>query len=71
MITFRQFIENLDTSSYDPKEIEMGLEVEKEHDGKMGKDVDVVKSKTDLLKIVIAHLREHPKYYSRLKKVES
>ena len=69
-MTFRQFLEALETSEYDPEEIRMGLEVEKEHSGEMGKDVAVVKSKNDLLKIVIAHLREDPKYYTKLKKVE-
>lgn len=64
MITFKEFCETLDVSKYDPKQVRMGLKVEKEHDGKMGKDVDVVRSKTDLLKIVIAHLRE-------LKKIEN
>jgi hypothetical protein len=48
----------------------MGLNVEKEHDGKMGRDVDVVGSKADLLKIVIAHLREDPQYYTKLKNME-
>jgi hypothetical protein len=46
------------------------LNVEKEHDGKMGRDVDVVGSKADLLKIVIAHLREDPQYYTKLKNME-
>jgi len=74
--TFANFLENktlekkLGLDKFDPKQIRMGIEVEKEHDGKMGKDVDVVKSKSDLLKIVTAHLREDPKYYTKLKKIE-
>lgn len=60
--------ESVDVSKYDPKEIKMGLEVEKEHDGGEGKDVDVVRNKDDLMKIVVAHLREDPKYYTKLKK---
>lgn len=58
--------ETLDTSMFDPKEIKMGMKVEKEHDGGEGKDVDVVGPKSDLLKIVVAHLREDPKYYTKL-----
>jgi hypothetical protein len=69
-MTFKQFVETLETGKYDPEEIRMGLEVEKEHSGGMGKDVAVVKSKSDLMKIVIAHLREDPKYYTKLKKAE-
>ncbi len=62
-----QVQESLDISKYDPKQIKMGLEVEQEHNRG---DVDVVDSKEDLMKIVIAHLREDPKYYSKLKKIE-
>lgn len=62
------FKENIDTSMFDPKELKMGIEIEKEHDGGEGKDVDVVSSKEDLIKIVVAHLREDPKYYTKLKK---
>lgn len=51
-------------------QLKKGIEVEKEHDGKMGKDIDVVKNKTDLIKIAVAHLREDPKYYSKLEKIE-
>ena len=76
MDTFTQFLESKDLQKklgldkFDPKQVRMGIEVEKEHDGKMGKDIDVVKSRSDLLKIVTAHLREDPKYYTKLKKVE-
>jgi hypothetical protein len=62
----------IDISKYDPKELEMGFKAEKEeHDGGMGKDVDVLGSDTDALKVAIAHLREDPKYYTKLKKMES
>ena len=60
----------LDVSKYDPKELHAGYETEKEHDGKEGKDVDVVGKKSDLVKIAVAHLREDPKYYSKLKKAK-
>lgn len=78
MITFKEWVNlkdlsrraKLDISKFDKKQIHMGMEVEKEHDGEQGKDVDVVKNKLDLLKIVVAHLREDPKYYTKLKKVE-
>lgn len=59
---------NLDISNFDKKELKMGFEDEKEHDGGEGEDVDVVDSDEDVLKIVIAHLREDPKYYSKIKK---
>lgn len=49
-------------------EFKMGLSVEAEHD--YGGKLDVVDSKKDLAKIVLAHLKEKPDYYSRLKKVE-
>lgn len=78
MITFNEWTDlnvlakqaGLDISKFDSKELMRGIEVEKEHDGKMGKDVDVVKNKSDLLKIAIAHLREDPKYYTKLKTIE-
>jgi hypothetical protein len=79
MRTFKQFLENksiqriaqdagIDISKFDSKELSMGQKVEKEHDGEQGKDLDVVKSDADLLKIVVAHLREDPKYYTKLHK---
>ena len=56
----------LDISKFDRSEIVSGFKVEREHDGKMGKDTDVVRSDADVLKIALAHLREDPKYYSKL-----
>lgn len=60
----------IDISKFDKRELARGIEVEKEHDGKFGKDVDVVGDKSDLLKIAVAHLREDPKYYTKLARVE-
>lgn len=47
-------------SDADPKELEMGLEVEKEH----SLDPEVTKQ------IALDHLTEIPDYYTRLKKME-
>ena len=58
----------LDVSMFDNHELQAGFEDEKEHDGGEGKDVDVVGDDTDILKIVVAHLREDPKYYTKLHK---
>lgn len=74
MLTFTQFLENEDWAKkykVDPEQLKMGIKVEKEHDGKFGKDTDVVKSDEDIVKIAVAHLREDPKYYTKLKKIES
>ncbi len=61
----------VDISKIDVKELQMGMKVEKEHDGRMGKDTDVVNGDlTVVLKIAVAHLREDPKYYTKLKKIE-
>jgi hypothetical protein len=49
-------------SKYGKNEVDMGLEVEKEHD-------DVTKGdKVKRAKIASAHLREVPDYYKKLKK---
>lgn len=58
----------LNISSFSKEELMAGFEVEREHDGKMGKDIDVVRSDADILRIVLAHLRETPNYYKKLKK---
>lgn len=60
----------IDLKNIDLDQLKRGIKVEKEHDGGQGKDVDVVKSKSDLLKIAVAHLREKPDYYTRLAKIE-
>lgn len=54
--------------SYDDEEVEIGLKIEKEHDD--DGELDVVKSRDDLIKIVLAHLREDPEYYTKLKNME-
>lgn len=59
---------NVDWSKVDLEEFILGLGVESEHDD--GGKLDVVDSKTDLAKIVLAHLKENPKYYTKLKQVE-
>lgn len=62
----------IDINGIDLKQLKMGMAVEKEHDGKMGKDTDVVPGhkKGNIMKIAVAHLREKPDYYTKLKKVE-
>ena len=76
MQSFHQFLEERDVDALAKKykvpedQLRMGIKVEKEHDGPMGKDVDVVSSKEDIVKIAVAHLREDPKYYTKLKEVE-
>jgi hypothetical protein len=52
----------------DIDEFVKGLSVEKEHDD--GGKLDVVSSNLDLAKIVLAHLKERPDYYTKLKSVE-
>lgn len=58
----------IDISEYDINQIKMGLKVEKEHNKPDG--LDVVNGEEDLLKITIAHLKEDPEYYSKLKQIE-
>lgn len=51
------------------KQLSMGKKVELEHDGRMGKDTDIVRGdKTVLTKLAMAHLREVPDYYNKLEK---
>ena len=63
----------VDVSAFDSEELLMGIEVEQEHNGPMGTDVDVVPGNDlgTILKIAVAHLREDPKYYTKLQKMES
>lgn len=56
----------LDISKYDPKEIKMGLDDENE-EHHSDKKLDVVHKTSDLMKIVVAHLRKDPHYYSKMK----
>jgi len=58
----------VDWNKVDAYEFTMGLGVESEHNN--GDSLDVVKSTKDLAKIVLAHLRELPNYYTKLKKIE-
>lgn len=81
MKTFNQFIlENnlekyaqqakIDISKFNKNELLMGMQVEKEH-GSIDSDTNVTSDDpVKTLKIVIAHLREDPRYYTKLKKVE-
>jgi hypothetical protein len=59
----------IDLGNVSINQILAGMNIEREHDGKEGSDIDVVKGEIDLLKIAMAHLREDPKYYTKLKKV--
>lgn len=52
---------------HDPKEIKMGIKVEREHDKG---PTDVIKTEIDLLKTALAHLEEDPEYYTHLKAME-
>jgi hypothetical protein len=58
----------VDWDSVSLVQFKMGLAVEKEHDD--GSKLDVVDGHLDLAKIVLAHLKEDPKYYTKLKTVE-
>lgn len=60
----------IDLGTVPLNQLAIGIEVEREHDGKEGSDIDVVKSELDLLKIAMAHLREDPRYYTKLKKAK-
>ena len=60
----------IDISKFDKKQLLMGMKVEKEH-GPRDKDTNVTGGDpVKTLKIAIAHLREDPRYYTKLKKVE-
>ena len=59
---------NVDWNKVDINQFRRGLSVESEHDD--GGKLDVVDSKKDLAKIVLAHLKEKPDYYTKLKSVE-
>jgi len=77
VVRFTEFIEAQDIAAlakkYDvnAKQLKMGVKVEKEHGGPMGKDTDVLDDKEDVIKIAVAHLREDPKYYTKLQKIEN
>lgn len=49
-----------DTKEFDQKELEMGIKVEMEHTNDRNLAIEIA---TD-------HLKEHPKYYTKLKKAK-
>ena len=62
---------NLDLSKYDVEQIKLGMPVEMEHGSELGDDTNVSNDDpVDTLKIVLAHLKEIPDYYTRLNKME-
>jgi hypothetical protein len=76
-MTFLEFVveklakkAKVDIAGLSPEQLKMGVEVEREHNGKMGKDTKVIGGDEDALKIAVAHLRENPKYYTKLKTIE-
>lgn len=55
----------------DPKQLSEGIEIEKEHSPERGKATDVTgTNKNKIAKIATVHLKEDPKYYTHLKKME-
>jgi hypothetical protein len=60
----------IDISKFSMKELKLGYKTELEH-GKKNSDTNVTNDDpVKTLKIAIAHLREMPDYYSKLKKME-
>lgn len=59
---------NVNWDKFSLDQFRKGLEVEGEHDD--GSSTDIVDNDTELAKIVLAHLKELPDYYTRLQKVE-
>jgi len=69
--------ESVENEQFDPKELEMGVKIESEHNDiynelkEWSSDVKLPWSETEFYeKIAKAHLREIPDYYSRLKIME-
>lgn len=58
----------IDIKGLSISELKKGLNIEKEHTGKMGKDTKVIKTDLDALKIAVAHMREDKDYYKKLDK---
>jgi hypothetical protein len=55
----------------DPDELARGLEIEKEHGSKLGKDTDITKDNpVTTARIAHAHLKENPRYYTFLDAME-
>lgn len=61
----------IDISKYDMDQLNMGYKVELEHGTKDPKTDVTHDDPVKTLKIAVAHLNEDPKYYTKLKKVES
>lgn len=62
---------SLNIDGYDLDQLAMGFQVEKEHGSQSGEDTNVTHDDpVATLKIAMAHLKEKPDYYTRLKKVE-
>lgn len=63
--------EEIDISKFDMSELVMGMDVELEH-GSVNPETDVTgDDPVHTFKIVIAHMNESPKYYTKLKEMES
>jgi hypothetical protein len=63
---------NIDWTKFDPEQVRMGLGVELEHGSLWGDDTNVTKDDPLMTaKIVMAHLKEIPDYYTRLEKMEA
>lgn len=76
MRSFKQFCEASDdiaalAAKYkvDAKALKTGMKVEQEHKGYRGKDTKVEGDEVTA-KIAVAHLREDPRYYDKLKTIE-
>lgn len=55
-----------------PEQLSKGLKMEQEHAGGVSKSTDISKgNKMVPAKIAVAHLKEDPKYYTHLQKMES
>lgn len=62
----------VDWNKFDLEQFRMGLAVELEHGSLWGDDTNVTKDDPNITgKIVWAHLKEIPDYYTRLNKMEA
>jgi len=62
---------SIDISKFDMQQLKLGMSVEMEHGSEMGFEVDVTNDEPDsTLKIVLAHLKKEPKYYTKILKNE-
>ena len=60
----------MDIKDLNTDQLIKGMKVEKEHSRIKGSDTKVTRNDGDILKIAVVHLREDPKYYSKLEKIE-